>query len=144
MKTLNQLYKTLDSCAPFNGDAEKRAKYLEQCLKHIMAIAKNGCKEKRIIETVEESIGWLTPHETAFAVDYVQNMKVCDGYSEERTKDDHTIPVSTRHVLCGWRGMAGGQGCILPLGHTGGHGFQDGSGSLHNAESRHAEKDARI
>ena len=73
MKTLNQLYKTLDSCAPFNGDAEKRAEYLEQCLKHIMAIAKNGCKEKRIIETVEESIGWLTPHETTFAVDYVQN-----------------------------------------------------------------------
>ena len=76
MKTLNQFYKTLDSCAPFNGDAEKRAEYLEQCLKHIMAIAKNGCKEKRIIETVEESIGWLTPHETAFAVDYVQNAQI--------------------------------------------------------------------
>ena len=55
-----------------------------------MAIAKNGCKEKRIIETVEESIGWLTPHETTFAVDYVQNMKVRDGCSEERTKDVHT------------------------------------------------------
>ena len=84
MKTLNQLYKTLDSCAPFNGDAEKRAEYLEQCLKHIMAIAKNGCKEKRIIETVEESIGWLTPHETVFAVECVQNTETTQSATGEK------------------------------------------------------------
>jgi hypothetical protein len=38
-----------------------------------------------------------------------------------------------RQLICGWRGMAGGEGCILPLGHSGGHGFSDGSGSGHNA-----------
>jgi len=36
--------------------------------------------------------------------------------------------------LCGWRGMAGGDGCILPLGHDGGHGFRDGSGYLPNVK----------
>lgn len=35
---------------------------------------------------------------------------------------------------CGWRGMAGGEGCIRPHGHEGGHGFSDGSGFRHNAD----------
>ena len=34
---------------------------------------------------------------------------------------------------CGWRGMGGGEGCVRPHGHDGGHGFSDGSGFLHNA-----------
>jgi hypothetical protein len=29
---------------------------------------------------------------------------------------------------CGWRGMGGGEGCVQPHGHDGGHGFSDGSG----------------
>lgn len=29
---------------------------------------------------------------------------------------------------CGWRGMAGGKGCVLPDGHSGPHLFSDGSG----------------
>lgn len=33
-----------------------------------------------------------------------------------------------RQLLCGWIGMAGGEGCIRPLGHEGAHGFRDGSG----------------
>ena len=41
-------------------------------------------------------------------------------------------PTPKRQLLCGWRGMAGGDGCILPLGHEGGHAFSDGSGSGHN------------
>ena len=57
----------------------------------------------------------------------------CENVIREKWNRRQPVPVSTRHVLCGWRGMAGGQGCILPLGHTGGHGFKDGSGSLHNA-----------
>lgn len=36
---------------------------------------------------------------------------------------------------CGWRGMAGGNGGVLPLGQEGGHRFSDGSGSLHNETS---------
>jgi hypothetical protein len=67
MKTLDQIYPTKGN-APFFGDAEKRSVYLEQCLKHILAIAKNGRKVERIIETVEESIGWTKPHETEFAI----------------------------------------------------------------------------
>ena len=43
-------------------------------------------------------------------------------------------PAPKRQLLCGWRGMAGGKGCILPLGHEGGHGFSDGSGSGHNSQ----------
>jgi hypothetical protein len=34
---------------------------------------------------------------------------------------------------CGWRGMGGSEGCVLPLGHEGGHGFSDGSGFRHNS-----------
>lgn len=30
--------------------------------------------------------------------------------------------------VCGWRGMAGGKGCTRPLGHAGGHRFNDGAG----------------
>ena len=32
------------------------------------------------------------------------------------------------HCACGWRGMAGGEGCILPAHHEGPHKFRDGSG----------------
>ena len=35
---------------------------------------------------------------------------------------------------CGWRGMGGGEGCVLPLGHSGSHVFSDGSGSHHNEQ----------
>jgi ribosome modulation factor len=40
---------------------------------------------------------------------------------------------------CGWRGMAGGEGCVRPHGHDGGHGFSDGSGFRQNAEVTHPE-----
>ena len=33
---------------------------------------------------------------------------------------------------CGWRGMGGGEGCVRPRGHDGGHGFSDGSGFINN------------
>ena len=36
---------------------------------------------------------------------------------------------------CGWRGMSGGEGCVRPHGHEGGHGFSDGSGYGHNSVS---------
>lgn len=63
-----------------------------------------------------------------------------DGPSEESAIAKwNRRPAPKRQLLCGWRGMAGGKGCILPLGHEGGHGFSDGSGSGHNAESIHPE-----
>ena len=52
---------------------------------------------------------------------------------EEAGQRWNTRRAPKRQLLCGWRGMAGGDGCILPLGHEGGHGFSDGSGSGHNA-----------
>ena len=33
---------------------------------------------------------------------------------------------------CDWRGMGGGEGCVRPRGHDGGHGFSDGSGFINN------------
>jgi len=56
-----------------------------------------------------------------------------DSASEavEKWNSRQRVPISKRQLLCGWRGMAGGTGCVLPLGHSGGHGFSDGSGSGH-------------
>jgi len=50
----------------------------------------------------------------------------------EKWNSRHRVQISKRQLLCGWRGMAGGAGCVLPLGHSDGHGFSDGSGSRHN------------
>ena len=52
----------------------------------------------------------------------------------EKWNSRHRVPISKRQLLCGWHGMAGGTGCVLPLGHSGGHGFSDGSGIQHNSE----------
>ena len=73
MKTLDQQYKTLETNAPFHSDPTRRAAYLEQCVKHMMSLAKHGCKTERIVHTAEEAIGWLTPFETEFAVDALEN-----------------------------------------------------------------------
>jgi len=76
MKTLDELYKTVTNNAPFHGDPIRRAAYLEQCVKHMMSLAKYSRKPERIIQTAEEAIGWLTPFETEFAVDALENEKI--------------------------------------------------------------------
>ena len=85
---------------------------------------------------MEEALEWIiapdrpigSDAEMVYMTEKIARKILCDN------AEAHT-PRTTRHVLCGWRGMAGGQGCILPLGHTGGHGFKDGSGSLHNVRA---------
>jgi hypothetical protein len=52
----------------------------------------------------------------------------------EKWNSRHRVPISKRQLLCGWLGMAGSTGCVLPLGHSGGHRFSDGSGSGHNVK----------
>lgn len=73
MKTLDEQYKTLTNNAPFHGDPIRRAAYLEQCVKHMMALAKHGRKPERIVHSAEEAIGWLSPFETVFAINSLEN-----------------------------------------------------------------------
>lgn len=70
--SLDELYKTHKRLAPFYDCPEKRAKYLELVIKHMMSLARTSTKPRtRIIVTGEEAIGWLEPHETSFAIDDV-------------------------------------------------------------------------
>jgi hypothetical protein len=62
------------------------------------------------------------------------------GTCEDAEEAWNTRPKPKRQLLCGWRGMAGGDGCIRPLGHEGGHGFSDGSGFQHNDERTHGAR----
>ena len=74
MKSLDDIYKTQTRFAPFFNSPKKRLKYMELVVKHMMILAKTGAKIERIVESGEEAIGWLTPHETEFAVDDIQSV----------------------------------------------------------------------
>ena len=69
---IDKLYKTYQKHAPFYDCAEKRAKYLELVIKHMISLAATSNKARtRIMITGEEAIGWLQPRETSFAIDTV-------------------------------------------------------------------------
>ena len=88
------------------------------------------------LEHVEEN-GFCHDLESLSSVSVLscELFKAGDEAWNERPKRERPR-ISKRSLICGWRGMAGGDGCIRPLGHEGGHGFSDGSGSQHNADAQ--------
>lgn len=57
--------------------------------------------------------------------------------AHRRLRESSPAPIQRK---CGWRGMAGGEGCLLYDGHDGPHQFRDGSRSRQNVEESDREK----
>lgn len=70
------------------------------------------------------------PHCESQGPRYATSEDAEEGWNERPKRERPRL--SKRSLICGWRGMAGSDGCIRPLGHEGGHGFSDGSGFQHN------------
>jgi hypothetical protein len=61
----------------------------------------------------------MRARQTVTLTEIIRRARLVKGYRQVAAEDE----------VCGWRGFAGGGGCVRSKGHDGGHGFADGSGS---------------
>lgn len=66
--TLDEMFPDQAS-RPHADNPALRLAYLEQVLKHIVALGINGCDYERLKDSAEEALGWGSPFETKFALE---------------------------------------------------------------------------